>query len=71
MSLWHFHSNATMQTETLLWKWSVLYKEEFWNELGQLFERTCRVRTCVIELVTVINSCVLKRKQIGRVTSGV
>jgi hypothetical protein len=48
----------------------VLYKEEFWNELGQLCERTCRVRTSVIELLTVINSCVLKRKQIGRVLAG-
>jgi hypothetical protein len=36
----------------------------------QLCERTCRVRTCVIELLTVFNSCVLKRKQIGRVLAG-
>jgi hypothetical protein len=38
--------------------------------VGQLCERTCRVRTCVVELLTVISSCVLEGKQIGRVLAG-
>jgi hypothetical protein len=34
---------------------------------GQLCYRTCRVRTCVIELLTVISSSVLQAEEVGRV----
>jgi hypothetical protein len=70
MSLWHFHSNATLNETHYYGYGSAVYKEKTSNELGQLCEGTCRVRTCVIELLTVINSCVLKRKQLGRVLAG-
>jgi hypothetical protein len=45
----------------------VIDKREFFKWTGQLYKRTSRVRTCVIELLTVIKSCVRELVEVIRV----
>jgi hypothetical protein len=59
MSLWHFHSNATLIKKHYYGYGRAVYKEETSNELGQLCFETQTDRTCTCRLgltVTVLTS---------------